>query len=125
MNKQKLIRIMEKIKAFCQKNRRVLLIAGAVLLWLIMVLIGIFTCKVPPVTAVLVALLEVGMAGSLFHTRIWLHAVALLFNVLLAILASYTGYMLLMCLVYAAAIGLAYELFGSADFFSRKGSTEK
>ena len=102
--------LLQKCRSFVQRYRCELWLLGAVLVFLAVLLLGIFLCKVPVITSLLVVVLEVVLAVCLCRSPIWLHGAVVLLNIILGVGFHLWGFMLLACLVYVTGIWVLHVL---------------
>ena len=91
---------MKEIK----KNEPMTILAIFAVLAIVVVVIGIFVGKVPPVTACVVILLEAALAACLSRLELWIHLIVMAAEVALGILCNQVLFMILCAVIYLAAI---------------------
>lgn len=82
-----------------------LIVVGAfAMITVVMILLGIMTCKLPVVMVCVVVLLETAIAVCLHNLPIWLHCVVLLAEIITGVFCGQVLFMVCAGVVYAMAI---------------------
>ncbi len=106
---------IEEWKKKISDNSHLLWLAGFVLVFAAVILVGILLCKAPAATMILTAILEAALSLCLCRTPVWLHGLVLAANILLGVIFHLTVLMLLACLVYLAGVFLLHVLSVQSD----------
>lgn len=99
-----------KKKSFWRKYGLLVSTGVFLVIFVLAIILGIFVCKLPVITVVLIVIIETALTILLREVPLWSHILMVFVNILTGLVFQMTLFMVLGAIVYAAGVFVLFNL---------------